>query len=181
MNDQFNQYVSALITTARATVGIQDAFALKKLHHRMVGLASAYSSFRMTNAVPELQQLRSQITALLDLIEYEEHLKRGNQLLLAQSKRALLKFDLTCRKPLIPAAKKTTEKTESAKLAAPLNENKKNILQFIKRSPARAKDIVDEFTVLSPRTVKRSLRELMNNGLIKKSAKNHTTIYTALE
>ena len=59
-----------------------------------------------------------------------------------------------------------------------LTENQERILGFIRQSEvARAKDIIDEFSVLSERTVKRNLKELMSSGLVQKRLENRAVFY----
>lgn len=59
-----------------------------------------------------------------------------------------------------------------------LTSNQQRILDFIREhATARAKDIVTEFGVLSKRTVKRNLKELMDSGLIQKHSEDRAVFY----
>ena len=59
-----------------------------------------------------------------------------------------------------------------------LSGNKQKILNYIKRSPnSRTRDIIYEFSVLSERTVKRNLKELVGEGLVKKFSKDNAVYY----
>jgi hypothetical protein len=63
-----------------------------------------------------------------------------------------------------------------------LASSKKKILDFIKSYPnTRTKDIVYEFNVLSDRTVKRNLTDLLRAGLVKKRIDNKAVYYYASE
>ena len=61
------------------------------------------------------------------------------------------------------------------------SSNKERIFNFIKRSPnSRTKEIIDEFNILSERTVKRNLKELTTEGLVRKLAKDKGVYYSAI-
>ncbi|HEY4504223.1 MAG TPA: hypothetical protein VJI73_00440, partial [Candidatus Paceibacterota bacterium] len=63
-----------------------------------------------------------------------------------------------------------------------LNPSKQKILEFIKSYPnTRTKDIINEFNALSDRTVKRSLTELMQIGLLKKKIENKAVYYSIVD
>lgn len=62
-----------------------------------------------------------------------------------------------------------------------LNKSKQKILDFIRSYPdKRTKDIINEFNVLSDRSVKRNLTELLHNGLVKKRVDNKAVYYSAI-
>ena len=59
--------------------------------------------------------------------------------------------------------------------------NKDKILSLIKRrNKIRAKDIIGEFNDISDRTVKRTLKDLADNGLIRKEEINKAVYYSIL-
>lgn len=61
------------------------------------------------------------------------------------------------------------------------NDNKNKILDFVRRAPeTRTREIIEEFSVLSERTVKRTLKELREEGLIVKKADNGAVFYSAV-
>jgi Fe2+ or Zn2+ uptake regulation protein len=61
------------------------------------------------------------------------------------------------------------------------SSNKERIFNFIKHSPnSRTKDIIEEFNILSERTVKRNLKDLATEGLVRKFAKNKGVYYSAI-
>lgn len=63
-----------------------------------------------------------------------------------------------------------------------MTENKKKILEYIKSFPnTRTKEIIHEFNVLSNRTVKRNLTDLLRAGLVKKRIDNKAVYYYASE
>ena len=80
-------------------------------------------------------------------------------------------------------SQKNTEITRTfTKRTNKLASSKKKILDFIKSYPnTRTKDIVYEFNVLSDRTVKRNLTDLLRAGLVKKRIDNKAVYYYASE
>jgi len=189
MNENSKLFALAFIAAARATVGISDIFTLKKIYQKLFDLAETYHDHTVTPwpgkpAKSTKRELMARIESLLDIIEYTQHTNRADAVLLAHAQHSLLKFRVAVlQMPELelfakPAEDKFAAATEQ-KPSSKLNQNKKKILTFIKQSPARTKDIVYEFGVLSSRTVKRSLRELIEAGLVKKETRDRGVIYTA--
>jgi predicted HTH transcriptional regulator len=93
---------------------------------------------------------------------------------------------LSVRLSLLREKKKTfsMEKTPLVRKSRhkPLSENKKKMLRFIRgASTARVRDIVDEFNILSERTVKRNLSELIEGGLVRRQLKDNRVLYSLSE
>ena len=62
-----------------------------------------------------------------------------------------------------------------------LTETQKNILEFVRREPdCRTKDVIDQFSALSQRTVKRGLKELNEEGKIIKRSDGGAVYYSAV-
>ena len=60
-----------------------------------------------------------------------------------------------------------------------LNKSQQKIFEFIKSFPERrTKDIIYEFNVLSGRSVKRNLNDLLQAGLIKRRIENKAVYYS---
>lgn len=60
-----------------------------------------------------------------------------------------------------------------------LTETQENILEFVRREPeCRTKDIVNQFSALSQRTVKRGLKELSEDGKIIKKIEGGAVYYS---
>jgi len=56
--------------------------------------------------------------------------------------------------------------------------NRQKILDFVRRFPnTRTKEVIDEFNVLSVRTVKRSLKGLVDDGLLQKRIEANAVFY----
>lgn len=100
---------------------------------------------------------------------------------LREVQRDLLKLRLTLlqEKRQLPSKIKTQQAVLSR---APRSENRKLILKFIRGvSEARTKDVVDEFNILSERTVKRNLHELVVEGFLRKQVKDRGVFYIPVE
>ena len=183
MSDQFKNYVLGFTAAARLTINMRDPFVLKKFQRKLFEVAEIYHRYLIRSSASERKQLQVSLYSLIDIIEYEDHLKRIHPLLSAQAKRALLKFYGAI--PPAPASREIPEVKSIPAVAKEepvrLSENKQKILTFLKQAPARAKDVVDEFNVLSSRTVKRSLSELISAGLVTRRNKERGVIYTAAE
>lgn len=62
-----------------------------------------------------------------------------------------------------------------------LTETQKNILEFVRREPdCRTKDVIDQFSDLSQRTIKRGLKELNEEGKIIKRSDGGAVYYSAV-
>jgi hypothetical protein len=103
--------------------------------------------------------------------------------LVADVKRNLVKNNAS-----VPVSEPTTRPESSPVLSPKTLQSKKvrnptqeKILEFVKQAPdCRPKDIIGEFSALSQRTVKRSLKELSDAGLIvKKTAEDKAVYYSA--
>ena len=59
------------------------------------------------------------------------------------------------------------------------DSNKERIFNFIQKTQeVRTKDIMSEFNILSSRTVKRNLKELTDQGFVKKIVEAGAVYYT---
>ena len=165
--------------------------------------------FHVSHNVGNLN-LVSPINNLLDYLEHLAYTSKNNTTPLLVAQRNLLKFKLHILKlnkakevskasdvprpsdavnlPLdIPmsasvAISKPSAKIKHARLALKPNSNKEQIFDYIKKTPdVRAKDIMNEFSVLSGRTVKRSLKELTDEGLLKKRSDGVAVYYLTVD
>jgi len=135
------------------------------------------------------ENLLEAANSILDFTDHLEHYKSVNDYPLSLARKNILALKLEilklkkqayskaeAEKPLLQdtsAAPKPQPKpivlNNFKKTNRPLSDNKKKILNFIKKFPqARAKTITEEFGVLSVRTVKRNLKELVDDGFLTK-------------
>ncbi|MDP2647821.1 MAG: hypothetical protein Q8P35_01055 [Candidatus Yanofskybacteria bacterium] len=189
-------FVSAILSTARLLEGISDIFfskrlqiLLRQLFIRGVGLSQVKEDDVAQYIIQQefLQAIR-EINRLLEDLLYL-NLVRRTPLLVAR--RSLMRLYLSeIRVRVIPktepkVSQPPTEQTEmprAPKHSSDLNENQTKILGFIKKfDRVRARDVIDQFSALSQRTVKRSLKELMKSGLIEKEAEARAVFYSLRE
>ena len=137
-------------------------------------------------------ELKNAIEGLLELLDYLEHYKTVSTTPLLYARRNLLDFKLNLvrlhHQPVHSAPKPKENKpvTPVVKSFQPRNlkesSNKERIFNFIKRSPnSRTKEIISEFSILSERTVKRNLKELASEGLVRKFAKDKGVYYSVVQ
>ena len=166
---------------------ITDSFFAGRFAKKMENLISAYLENKKkaeeTGYVAQYRLLKT-IESLIESIEELKHLKLSRELPLSLAHDRLLRYNLDCLKNKIsqPAMEeKALSKSAERKSmpSAPLSGNAEKIFSFVKSaSRARAKDIIDEFSVLSERTVKRSLRELIRTGALKKFSEDRVRYYS---
>lgn len=134
-----------------------------------------------TSLLPHLQAIKNTDLLLQDL----SHLKAGSPLPLAMAREKNLLYWLELTRTMknqktkvTPAVKKAEPEISKRSLA--LNSTSQKILEFVRKGPEkRAKDIVDQFNAFSSRTVKRSLKELSQEGLLVKRSDNKAVYYSA--
>ncbi|MDP4001773.1 MAG: DeoR family transcriptional regulator [bacterium] len=80
--------------------------------------------------------------------------------------------------PLITASSPVVWKTKQGK--GKLTKTQEQILEFVRKEPdCRTKDVMNQFSVLSQRTVKRGLKELNEEGKIAKRIERGAVYYSA--
>ena len=141
------------------------------------------------------QNLLNSINGALDYLEYLEHDSKSDTTPLLLAQKNLLKFKLHVLKRnqvVKPERNKVEDKAtnvseiglkpilkhKTVRSALKLDSNKEKIFNFIKKFPdARTKEIIDEFNALSDRTVKRNLKELIDEGFLKKKSEGGAMCY----
>lgn len=123
---------------------------------------------------------------ILETLEYIEHNKADLILDLVACKKNVLQYKLDLydvvrvgnNKNISPVSVK--KKNIIVKIRP--DSNKDKILNFIKKSPQiRAREILEEFNLVSGRTVKRNIKELLDAGLITKMSEDHAVYYSFIK
>lgn len=129
------------------------------------------------------------VNGILEFVEELKYLKIGQPTPLAITHDRILRYKLSIlKKHAANPVKTQTIKAESkrdavssAQSAGNLNQNAEKIFSFVRtRQCVRTKEIVHQFSALSERTVKRSLKELTRQGLLKKESANRAMYYSAV-
>ncbi len=180
--ESVKNFINTVIFVARIFPGLKDKFLARKLYDKLSDFIASLMSHNIKQGNPLVA-----INNLLDLLDYLEHSKTTFPTPLLYARRNLLALKLqlirTAEKPSVIEREKK-EKVSSVipkiKEETDRSGNKEKIFNYIKRSPnSRTKDIVYEFSILSERTVKRNLKELVDNGLLKRVSKNKAVYYHA--
>ena len=155
------------------------------------------------------KDLLNSINNILDYLEYLAHISKNDTTPLLLAQRNLLKFKLHILKrnkykevsrtsdvsrltsdvaptpDVVNSAiliSKPSVRTKPARLVLKSNSSKEQIFNYIKKTPeVRTKDVMSEFNALSGRTVKRSLKELTDEGFLKKRSDGIAVYYLATE
>ena len=197
MEDIAKTFHRTSVSLARLLFGVKDPYFMRKVFEKSENLTRSYVNFEkgvgesfMTNR----DGLISVINEIADLCDYVEHLKLSpNSPLLVLRKNVLL-FKLQILKQgkksddaVVMSEKKKAEPKKSAIVSGPvlirekdkkIEGNRQKILDFVRRFPnTRTKEVIDEFNVLSVRTVKRSLKGLVDDGLLQKRIEANAVFY----
>ena len=187
------QFVNSIILLSRIFTKLDDDFFSRKLYNKIFSLASLYiESDNQQNTYDVAQHyglLINEIDGIMDFLEDIEYLKLiDNTTPLFMIRKNMLSFKLNIIRISKNIKHKINEESTVEKIILkktkilPEGSNKNKILGFIKKHPkTRAKDIVDEFSILSGRTVKRNLMELVQDGFIDKKNKERSVLYSIIE
>ena len=137
--------------------------------------------------------LLNSINSLLDYLDYLAYISKGNATPLFLAQRNLLKLKLhilrqnkkeKTERPITNAKFAFNERERDSSVQRKKNfgmgtTNKERIFNYIKKTPdVRTKEIMSEFSALSGRTVKRSLKELLDEGFLRKRSDGAAVYYT---
>lgn len=197
--ESLKNFINSVIFLVKLFAGLKDKFLAQKLYDKTSGFIAGYIKLfsvkredEATSHNMHLVEFKNSIDSLLELLDYLEHSKSVSTTPLLYARKNLLDFKLNLvkqyhqptqshvkpkeNKPVIPASKNVSPKTFKE------SSNKEKIFNFIKRSPnSRTKEIIEEFSILSERTVKRNLKELITEGLVRKLAKDNGVYYSTTQ
>lgn len=192
--EHLKQLSALLVSLARIRTGIRNDFLVGKLDTTILRLVNGFTRLLAESSVAQyitLREIKTAFDELVNTLEYLEYFQAGMTTPLLQSQvelhmfyKAVLKDQKRIRSKgkfrLLKGEKESKQSEQKLIQNHSLSHNQKKILTFIASVPnARTKDIIDEFSSLSGRTVKRSLRELMEVGLITKRAEHKAVYYSA--
>ena len=202
------KFTNSVILLSKLFARIEDKFLKQKLHGKISDFVSAFIEQKSIHSPEYVAQSRHKdlINAINNLIDYLEHLahiSKNNTTPLFLAQINLLKFKLHILKqkrrgktgkaltsdacPVgSPAGdsfgvvNSSIKKPRFTRLALRSNSNKELIFNFIKKTPdVRTKEVMSKFSALSSRTVKRSLKELTDEGFLKKRSDGAAMYYIA--
>ncbi len=196
--ESIKNFINSIIFLVKLFTGLKDKFLAQKLYDKISSFIAGY--IRLFNSKREgaessevshninFIELKNTVDNLLEFLDYLEHSKPVSTTPLLYARKNLLNFKLDLVKlryqPIQPVPKPKESKPSALVprnvAAKNLKEssNKERIFNFIKRSPnSRTKEIIEEFSVLSKRTVKRNLKELTEEGFLRKWSKDKGVYY----
>ncbi|PIR42126.1 MAG: hypothetical protein COV30_00015 [Candidatus Yanofskybacteria bacterium CG10_big_fil_rev_8_21_14_0_10_37_15] len=187
--EKVKNFVNTVIFLSRIFSVLNDKFLRRKLYGKLSDFIEGYLERKDEHVAQSVNmKLNVATDSLLEFLDYIEYGKIITATPLLYARKSLLLFKLNLLRarinPKITKTKEEKRETVSVARLKPrkeidLSENKEKILNYIKSSPdSRTKDIVYEFnSVLSERTVKRNLKELVSEGFVKKSSKDRAVFY----
>mgnify|MGYP001562929424 FL=1 len=194
-------FTNSVIFLVKLFAGLKDKFLAQKLYDKISEFVAGYIKLfnskgggvesESTSHNMRLRDLLNSLDGLLELLDYLEHSKLVSATPLLYARKNLLNFKLNLIKLRYQPIQSVPKPKESGPVV-PLSKNiqlrnlkessnKERIFNFIKHSPnSRTKEIIEEFNILSERTVKRNLKELTTEGVVRKWAKDNGVYYLAI-
>ncbi len=195
--ESLKNFINSIIFLVKLFAGLKDKFLAQKLYDKISGFIAGYvklfnskeNEVKSVSHNAYLIEFKNTTDGLLELLDYLEHSKSVSTTPLLYARKNLLNLKLELIKlhqQLVQPVPKQKENKSSVfipKNIQPKNlkesSNKERIFNFIKHSPnSRTKEIIEEFNILSERTVKRNLKELTTEGLVRKWAKDKGVYYS---
>ena len=192
-NKETKNLILVLVSASKVMSKTEDIFFKKKIFHRLVNFTEEYVDFKSKGSVAQYREgflkLKSECDNLLETVDFVIYSNPVDNTPLLYLKRRILLFKLA----MIKNINKRVRENNMIKIDYPVQKdivldqaqepasNKDKILSLIKRrNKIRAKDIIGEFNDISDRTVKRTLKDLADNGLIRKEEINKAVYYSIL-
>lgn len=194
------RFTNSIVLLSKLLTNVEDKFLRRKLYEKMFDMVSVFIAHK-NNSSPTShnQNLLNSINNLLDYLEYLAHISEDNTSPLLFAQRNLLKFKLHIlkqkkkEKSSMKSSSSEVLSSDAVSLLIPKSSvrvkpriksdsNKERIFNYIKKTPeVRTKDVMREFSALSGRTVKRSLKELTDEGFLKKISDGASVYYLVTE
>ena len=200
MNHSSKKLISITVSVSNLVSNIRDVFFAKKLRMRLGALLDSYLEFYRTNNVAQYNsqdsylKLKNELNNLEELVEHIIYSEIYEQTPLLVLKRRICRFKLSVLRglksresfPRIKEEKRILEIKKPEFIVQQIPDlpkldpvsSKEKILNFIKKSKKiRTKDLVEEFSAYSERTVKRNLKDLTDQGVVKKEIADRGAVY----
>ena len=198
--DRDDIFVKTLVSLSELNSLVREKFFHEKLKNKIKNLAGAYIKFGIGNnddvaqytssfekivfcvndimeTIRDLEYLKLLLDSPLSLYSKKNILELKLELI-RDSKTRVMQKEILSVQPVVKEKNNQPAIKNSPQKRSKLTENKQRILDFIKSYPnIRTKDIIQEFNVISDRTVKRNLTDLLHSGLIKKRIDNKAVYY----
>ncbi|OGN06039.1 MAG: hypothetical protein A2669_00720 [Candidatus Yanofskybacteria bacterium RIFCSPHIGHO2_01_FULL_48_25b] len=192
-SDKHSEFIIIITKLFGVREIISDPFFAVRIQENITSLLKSYINYCLCGRGQKSKprDLMNSLKLLSDLLEEMRYLKISPAIPLASSQELILRYlrGLMIAGPEEKANDSPPLKTHSD--PAPQTQtlpsrkiiagtNKERIFNFVRQAPERRpKEIIDQFSVLSERTVKRNLKELIREGLITKKQENRAVYYSA--
>ncbi len=198
-------FLKVITPLFQAQQTVLDSFFNNRLNQEIESILEKHIQYCLIgeDQIRRQQANRDYIKALKNIVTFIEeiiYLKKGESIPLAIAHERLLfylreilrdikSFDLETPTVSVEIVKPEKEiHQEDIPERKPIrirekrsNSSRNNILEFLRLAPERrSREIINEFSALSERTVKRNLKELSNEGLIVKKSENRAVYYSAV-
>ncbi|MEK9157922.1 MAG: DeoR family transcriptional regulator [Patescibacteria group bacterium] len=195
VTNQQKLFIETLTALFQAHGSVDDLFFKNRLGEAIGSLLESYIYIKDKGGHDSHVRSCKEMSNILEAVIY---IKKGNPIYLAVAHERVLYYlqsvlTIWSRKEekILPENQNleliSIPKEEVFQEKSPRLENRKRnksidkILEFVKRTPeARTRDIVEQFSALSERTVKRSLKELNEEGLIVRKSDKGAVYYSAV-
>ena len=192
------KFTNSIVMLSKLLTRIEDRSLAQKLHVKITNMMSAFIEHRRGDIASHNIVRLNLISAtdnILDYLELLVHNSKSDVTPLLATQRNLLKFKLHIlkidqlksvesnveEKVAVEPAVNLEQKPKPIRSSLRSNSNKERIFSFIKHSPnVRTREVVDEFSALSDRTVKRNLKELTDEGFLKRKSGGGAVHYLAV-
>lgn len=190
-------FIRSLVSITQTLNLIQDGFFKEKFCVGIESLLNNYLTPGPGSGVNVAQYLKDKellntVNYLLESLDNLKHLNLADTASLLESQKNLLELKLFIIRRIklktvenaSNAAKKEdleTAKTIDYPKKKYKSRNREKILNFIKnKSKVRTRDILSEFSALPRRTVKRNLKDLIDEGAVEKAAGKKSMFYSVI-
>ena len=201
MINKSNKLISIIFYGSKLTSILEDRFFKRKLYRGLIDLTESYISFNVAQSRSKetYSKFKNCLFDFIEILDYIEHSNNELQSPLLQLKRRAIVLNLL----VIKDFKKQHDahyQREASKFfdidklnfskSAPFEDNsskrwstssKDKILDFIRKTKkTRTRDLIEQFSAFSERTVKRTLKELTDNGILKREEDEKAVYYSIL-
>ncbi len=195
-------FVQIMTPLFQAQQSVVDLFFKNRLNENIERTIDRHIQYW---AHPSQESQREYIRVLKDLdgiLQEITYLEKGDAIQLAISQEQVLRYfhnflqgtrtekqipvETEVVRPVEPTPRPVVSNVvsviqKSGRGKGKLSETQQNILEFVRQEPdCRTKDVINQFSALSQRTIKRNLRELNKEGRIVKRSDGAAVYYSAV-
>ena len=201
MISKSKRLVSIIFSGSKLITILEDRFFRMKLYNGLINFGEAYNDYNVAQSKDKETyfKFKNSISNFIEILDYIEHSNKKLQSPLLQLKRRIILLNLrvlrNINKQYVFSSSKETREASNLEKAEPAESSiidtialrsksissKDKILNFIRKTKKiRTRDLVEQFSVFSKRTVKRTLKELIDDGVIKKEEDERAVYYSIL-